>query len=156
MDVLAVVEDQEGPFGGQIVAQGGDGPARCVVLEAERGEHRLHDELGVLDGRQLDEPDAIGILAGALSTGPQGELCLADTAGARERQQPGRGERPLELGQTLTAPHETCQFDWQVAGMQAGSSVRHGQRSLVVRGPGSKAGAPAATTGTWVLPVRAQ
>ena len=50
------------------------------------------DELGVLDGRQLDEPDAIGILAGALAAGPEGEFGLAHAAGPGERQQPGRGQ----------------------------------------------------------------
>ena len=97
------------------------------------------DELRVLDRRQLDEPDAIGVLAGALSSGPQGELGLADTAGAGERQQPRRGQGALEVGQALTAPHETCQFDWQVAGMGVGSNGRQGSRSLVLCGLVSKA-----------------
>ena len=93
--VLAVVEDQQRPLVGEVLAEGGDRPARRVVLEPECGEHGLRDELGILDRRELDEPHAIGVLAGALPPGPEGELGLAHAAHPGERQQPGRGERPL-------------------------------------------------------------
>ena len=91
-------------------------------------------------GRQLDEPHAVGVLAGALPAGPQGELGLADAAGAGERQQPGRGQRALEVGQALTAAHEARQFDWQVAGRLAGSGGRQGPPSVAPARRGSKAG----------------
>ena len=46
---------------------------------------------GILDGRELHEPHAVGVLAGALPSRPEGELGLAHAADAGERQQPGRG-----------------------------------------------------------------
>ena len=132
VDVLAVVEDQQRPLVREVLGEGGDRPARRVVLEPERREHGLRDELGILDGRQLDEPDAVGVLADALPAGPQCELGLADAAGTGECQQPGRGQRALELGETLTASHEARQFDWQVAGTLVGSGGRQGPPSLVL------------------------
>ena len=100
-------------------------------MESERREHGLGDELGVLDGRQFDEPDPIGVLASALPSGSKGELGLADAAGAGERQQPRRGQRALEVSQALTAPHKACQFNWQVAGILGRSGGCQGHRSLV-------------------------
>ena len=130
MDVLAVVEDQERPLVGQVLAEGGDRPVRGVVLEPERREHRLRHELGILDRRELHEPHAVWVLPGALPSGPEGELGLAHAAHTGERQQPGRRQGPLEVGQTLTASHEARQFDWQVAGTGVGSGGRQGLRSL--------------------------
>src|SRR3954447_8124963 len=118
-----------------------------MVLEAGGGEHRMDDELPVLERRQLDEPDAVRVLASGLSTGSERELRLADAAGTGEGQQPRRRQRALEVGETLAAAYETCQFQWQVAGMQGCSGGRQGHRSLDLRWPRGKADAWHASDG---------
>ena len=136
------------------VAERGGRPARRPILEPERGERRLDHQRGILDWRELDEPDPVRELACRFASRSQGELGLADTARAGERQQPGAAERASNIVELLAPSYETRQFDWQVAGRQGGPLGRQGSWSLV-RATARRQGRAPAPGGQarWVLPV---
>ena len=121
-DVFAVVEDEQRALVADEVAERGGRPARRPILESERGEGRLDHERRVLDRRQLDEPDPVRELASRIARPAHGELRLADTARAGERQEPRVAECAPNVVEFLAASYETRQFDWQVAGRQGSHS----------------------------------
>ena len=58
--MLAIVEDEQKPLGGDVVDQPGHGPTARLISESERGHDRLGDELGVPQSLKLDQPRAVG------------------------------------------------------------------------------------------------
>ena len=137
--LVAVVEDEEAALAGQVVSETGHRRSGRPVLQAKRCECGLRHKRRVLHSSKLDEPGPVWVHARRLACGAQRELRLADPAGTSERQQTACREHPGEVGDLVASPHETRQFDWQVAGVQGGSGGRHGQRSLVLCGPRGKA-----------------
>jgi hypothetical protein len=113
-DVLAVVEDQQKLLRAEIRGQAGRQWTIRFLPQVERGGHGLDDEGGVIDGRELDEPDSVrkGIeqVCGDLHRQPR----LAGAAGTREREQVRLFELLLHLRNLAFAAHERRELNGQV------------------------------------------
>ena len=113
-DVLAVVEDEEHVLLAEGIEQGVEQRAATLVLNAENCSDGGGHLLGMSDGRQLDEPDSLGVTTEQLGSGLQRKACLARTAGAGERDEPGRLDEGLHVGQLPLAPDEQARQGRQV------------------------------------------
>ena len=74
------------------------------------------DQRAIAQGRQIEKPDAIGILGHQLGGHLQAQPGLAQAAHAQQREQSGLGQQPLELGQFPLASKEGCKLLRQVIG----------------------------------------
>ena len=63
-----------------------------AFADAERGGHRLRQEVRHGERRQIDEPHAIGEVVHEAGGHPHGQSSLADASGSGERDEAGRGE----------------------------------------------------------------
>ncbi len=105
-DVLAVVEDQQHlPLAQEGAEEIDERPPRRVAHLERRG-HRRHHQLRVGEGRELDEPRAVGEARREVGGHRHGEPRLADAAAPREREQARRPHARRELTDLRGAPHE--------------------------------------------------
>ena len=65
-----------------------------MAAQAQRGEHDMGDGLRVRDRGELDQPDAIGVVARDPGGGLEGQARLTDPARTGQRGQPGPGDQP--------------------------------------------------------------
>src|SRR5262249_12443456 len=100
-------------------------PARGDVRQAQGAEHGLRDQERIVDRRQGDEPGAIRQAARQVGGGAKREPGLASSPAPRERQQSGRGQQPLDLGQLVAPADEAGELRRQVARPRPGGPYRH-------------------------------
>ena len=82
--VLAVVEDEQQPLGGEVLDQPRHRPPTRLIAKAERGHDRLGDELWILQAGELHQPHTIRNAAPQVGGRPQGQPRLADATGTDE------------------------------------------------------------------------
>ncbi len=112
--VLAVVDDQQHLAVLRVLHQRLDDRAPRLLLHAEHRRDRLRHEPRVRHRRELDEPDAVGVVVDDLGADLQRQSRLADAAGAGQRQQPRRREESADLGELALAPDERGDLERQV------------------------------------------
>jgi hypothetical protein len=105
-EVLAVIEDQEEALGTQVSRESLCDRLLGMLLDPERRRDGRGDELGIDQGSQLDQPDPIGIGVQEVVHHPQRQAGLAAAASPGQRQQPGRGQQALDLGNLLLSSDE--------------------------------------------------
>ena len=108
-EVLAVVDQEQELPPGELVDECGRRRPALGKRQTQRRRHRRSHEVGLVDPRQLDEPDAVGIPVGVESARCelQGEPGLARAAGPDQGQQPGAVEHGVQLPQLAASPDES-------------------------------------------------
>jgi hypothetical protein len=104
--VLAVVQHDEQALVDARGHEHVDERTAGLFLDAQRARHRLHDEAGVRDRGQLDEPHAVRIVVEHVRGKLQREPRLADAARADQREQPRAVQRLARLDQFALAADE--------------------------------------------------
>jgi hypothetical protein len=112
--VLAVVETEQQPPGGELRRQRGRRALHRLDEHAERGGHLLAHAGRIGDAGQLHPPDAVAPASGLLGGGMRGEAGLTAAARSADRHQTLGGEQPVQLGELVTAADEARQLDRQV------------------------------------------
>jgi hypothetical protein len=123
-DVLAVVEHEEqAPVredAGQRLLR-----RRAQVLEqADRGGDLGGDEVGVADGRQVDEPRAVGVVRQHRCRGLYREARLAHAAGPGERDEPLASEQVRDRVEVIVAADERAHVRREIRGIRVESAQR--------------------------------
>ncbi|HSC24319.1 MAG TPA: hypothetical protein VLG08_11440 [Casimicrobiaceae bacterium] len=88
--VLGIVEHQEQTHRAQVLGERLQHRLAGLLLQSERRDRRLGDEIRIPQRGELDEPCAIAVAMDGALGDAQRESRLADAAGARERQQAAR------------------------------------------------------------------
>ena len=112
-DVLAVVEDHERRPVGDSRHDGRDRAVHGWREPQGRGDRIGHERL-VVERRELDEPDAAGILVDQVRAHLQGEAGLAHASRAGQGQQRGGGQALLHVGELLASADEARELVGQV------------------------------------------
>ncbi|GAA2808321.1 hypothetical protein GCM10020219_095160 [Nonomuraea dietziae] len=114
-DLLAVVEQQQGPRAAQPYAQAVESGARALLPDPEHGRDLVRDQVGAGDPAQLDQPHAVGELADEAARHAQREARLADAAHtAAERDQALVTQQPAQFVDVAGAADETVGFSREV------------------------------------------
>ncbi len=124
-EVLAVVEDHQRPALPQVLGEHARRAPAGFVVHAQRLEHGVRHERGVLQPGELDQPDAVGERAGQPGGGLHGQPRLADPARAGQRDQPRPRQQVLDLGHVGLASHETRAVRGQVAPLEPRAGLAH-------------------------------
>ena len=104
-EVLAVVEHHQEALRLEVGREIGGRIGRDLA-QLERVGHGVREQLGIVEGGELDEPHAVGEGAADLGGHPECESGLADAPGAGEGEQAAGGQHPPRLGELATPPHE--------------------------------------------------
>jgi len=112
--VLAVVEQQQQVLPAQVVGERGDRRLARHQLEPDRPDDLLHDEDGLAQGGELDQPRPVGVLARDLARDVQRQAGLAGAADADERDETVRAQQAADLGRLALPPDERGQVGRQV------------------------------------------
>ena len=134
-DVLAVVQEEERVA---LLEQGDERRLRGLagaLPRPHRGQRGARDERrvgGGREGREVDEPHAVGDGAGATGHGLEGESGLAHAPRAGQRHQRARGEQAPDLRELPLAPDEAGELHGQVGGV----GVRRAQGETGAGPPG--------------------
>ena len=113
-EMLAVIEDQQRRSGAQEVDQQLRMQAIGLGRDPEHGCHGLCQKSGVIERRQLYQPDAVGIFIQHLPAHFQRDACLANPARSGQGHQALRVDEPQDLCLFLFAPDEGGQGGGQV------------------------------------------
>ncbi len=95
--MLAVVEDEQQSLRGDVLDEPGHRPTAQFVAEPEGGDHRLGDELGILQATELHQPDAIRNAAPEVGRRSERQARLTDTARSDKGHQAGGGQGRLDV-----------------------------------------------------------
>lgn len=118
-EMLAIVEDQKRA----LLAQEGDGVFDCRTAALSLGAHgaaqRFADELGVVEGAELDEPDAVAFVVEKIRADLESESRFSDAARPEKRHQTVARERGLDLGDFGVPANERRQLARQVVQLQS-------------------------------------
>ena len=107
--MLAVVEDQHQLSPGEVTDEdlgGSMGGGTAGDAEAQCVRDRVHDPVGLGDGRQRNQPRAVGVVIGGGAGCLDREAGLARAARSGEGNQPGRGELLEGAGQVVVTADE--------------------------------------------------
>jgi hypothetical protein len=115
-EVLAVVQHQQEVAGAQGGRHGGRQRLAGFLAQAQGRGHALEHQRGIVQGRQLDQPHAVGIAAQQRARYVQRQARLATAAGPGEGQQTRGVQQPEHRGHGGCAAHETGQRHRQVVG----------------------------------------
>ena len=88
--------------------------------QPEAGRHGVREQLGIAQPGQLDQPRAVGELAGQLGRGAQRDARLPHAAGAGDRDQPGGAQQAGQLGQLPLPSDEAGDLEGQLTGSLPG------------------------------------
>ena len=131
--MLAVVEDEQQPFGGDVLDQPGHRPLARLIAKSERCHDRLRNELCILQAGELHEPHTVRNAAPEVSCRPQGEPCLAHPTRPDKRHETGGCQSGLDLLQLAASTDEGGQLGGQVPPHRCGSGHRAWLRASVAR-----------------------
>ena len=104
--LLEVVEQEQRGALREMVLEAIRGGAQDAVIQAQRASDRRLDQRRVADGRQVDEPAAVGVALADLPGELDREARLARAAWSRERDEPVRREQPLQSLELCGPAHE--------------------------------------------------
>ena len=122
--LLEIVEHQQHPLALQVLHHDVERHAVARDRDSDRlGDHRRH-QVGVADGRQGDEVDAVGKGLHDLRADLEAEAGLADASRPDQRQQARPGEQALGLGDRLLAPDKAGELRRQVVGRRVQRAER--------------------------------
>ena len=119
--MLAVVDEEQQRLRPQIVDDGLPQRTSGAIADPEATGDGLHDQVGIADRRQLDQPHAVRLLTDELGRGLDHQPRLSGAAGADHRDQPMRPSECLELRQLPLASDEGGQLRRKV-----GAAALHG------------------------------
>jgi hypothetical protein len=110
----AVIQCQQHPArrerGGQCLQQ-----RLPAFLHDADGSCDASDEVGLLQVTELDEPHAVGEVAGQCREHPHGQPRLPDAASAAQRQGTGGPQQVTQLGEFALTPDEAIRFFGRIA-----------------------------------------
>jgi hypothetical protein len=110
--VLAVVEDDQGPPAGERLRHRVGERSALALADAQGRGDGLGEQVGRVERRQLDQPDAVGEAVGQAGDELERQPRLAAAGGTDQGQQPAAGEELTEMGQLLPAPDELVELGW--------------------------------------------
>ena len=122
-DVLAVVQEEERVARLEVGEERGLRGLARGLPRSQRGECGAGDERRVREGREVDEPDAVGGAVEATGHGLEGEAGLAHAPRAGQRHERARGQQALDLRELPLSPDEAGELARQRGG--AGRDLRH-------------------------------
>jgi hypothetical protein len=87
----------------------------AAAAQSQRGHRRFGDQLLIVDRREVDEPDSVGMLGGDPMRDLEGEARLARPARARKGDEPTLAEQRADRVEIVLAADETVEGRRKVA-----------------------------------------
>ena len=113
--MFAVVENEEQFLVRQVVDKQRNRGLTGLVAHAQRGHDGCGNQARVPNLLKVHEPYAVWKCSRQLTPSMQCQACLADPAGASEREQTRVRERGPDGGELAASSDEARQLGWQVS-----------------------------------------